>query len=101
MSLNYHFQKLLFLEEIIIDANNRTYRTSNLNPTFRLIHSFTGGNDSGNKKRTGINTDPSCLVDNSFEISNISFSPRNFELAIQSIQFIQSILYSIIFSTTS
>jgi hypothetical protein len=41
------------------------------------------------------------LVDNSFEISNISFSPRNFELAIQSIQFIQSILYSIIFSTTS
>jgi hypothetical protein len=41
------------------------------------------------------------FVDNSIEISNISFSPRNFELAIQSIQFIQSILYSIIFSTTS
>jgi len=77
VSLNYHFQKLLFLEEIIIDANNRTYRTSNLNPTFRLIHAFTGGNDSGNKKRTGINTDPSCLVDNSFEISNISFTPRD------------------------
>lgn len=41
---------------------DRTYRTSNLNPIFGLIHSFTGGNDSGNKKRTGRNTDPSCLV---------------------------------------
>ena len=38
---------------------------------------------------------------NSFEISNISLTPRSFELTIQSIQFIQSILYSIIFSTTS
>ena len=62
MRLNYHFQKLLFLEEIIIDANDRKYRTSNLNPTFRLIHSFTGGNDSGNKRRTSKNTSPSCFV---------------------------------------
>jgi hypothetical protein len=53
------------------------------------------------KKRISVFANPFCLVDNSIEISNISFSPRNFELAIQSIQFIQSILYSIIFSTTS
>ena len=31
-------------------------------PMFGLIHSFTGGNDSGNKKRTRRNTDPSCVV---------------------------------------
>ena len=69
-------QKLLFPEGIVIDPEDRTYRTSNLNPIFGLIHSFTGGNESGNKKRTGRNTDPSCLVDNSIEISNISFTPR-------------------------
>ena len=55
-------QKLLFPEGIVIDPEDRTYRTSNLNPIFGLIHSFTGGNDSGNKKRTGRNTDPSCVV---------------------------------------
>ena len=56
---------------------DRTYRTSNLNPIFWLIHSFTGGNDSGNKKRTGRNTDPSCVVDNSTQISNISLTPKD------------------------
>jgi site-specific DNA recombinase len=55
-------QKLLFPEGIVIDPEDRTYRTSNLNPIFGLIHSFTGDNDSGNKKRTGRNTDPSCVV---------------------------------------
>jgi hypothetical protein len=69
-------QKLLFPEGIVIDPEDRTYRTSNLNPIFGLIHSFTGGNDSGNKKRTGRNTDPSSVVDNSLEISNTSFNPR-------------------------
>ena len=49
-------------EGIVIDPEDRTYRTSNLNPIFGLIHSFTGGNDSRNKKRTGRNTDPSCVV---------------------------------------
>ena len=44
-------QKLLFPEVIVIDPEDRIYRTSNLNPIFGLIHSFTGGNDSGNKKR--------------------------------------------------
>lgn len=38
------------------------YRTSDLNPIFRLIHSFTGDDVDRNKKRTGRNTDPSCLV---------------------------------------
>ena len=70
-------QKLLFPEGIVIDPNDRTYRTSNLNPIFRLIHSFTGGKDDSNKKRTSKNTSPSCVVDNSFEISNISLTPRD------------------------
>ena len=55
-------QKLLFPEGIVIDPEDRTYRTSNLNPIFGLIHSFTGGNDEANKKRTSSNTDPSCVV---------------------------------------
>ena len=55
-------QKLLFPEGIVIDPEDRTYRTSNLNPIFGLIHSFTGGNDSGNKKRTSKNTSPSRVV---------------------------------------
>ncbi|MEJ6663267.1 MAG: hypothetical protein QNL31_03100 [Flavobacteriaceae bacterium] len=79
-------QKLLFPEGIVIDPEDRTYRTSNLNPIFGLIHSFTGGNDDANKKRTSSNTDPSCVVDNSFEISNISFTPKEFELTIKMIK---------------
>ena len=55
-------QKLLFPSCIVINPEDRTYRTSNLNPIFGLIHSFTGGNDDANKKRTGRNTDPSCVV---------------------------------------
>ena len=70
-------QKLLFPNGIVINPEDRTYRTSNLNPIFGLIHSFTGGNDDANKKRTGRNTDPSCVVDNSIEISNISLTPKD------------------------
>ena len=62
------------------NPEDRTSRTLNLNPIFGLIHSFTGGNDDANKKRTSSNTDPSCVVDNSIEISNISFNQRDFEL---------------------
>ena len=66
-----------YQEVIVIDSNYRTYRTSNLNPIFRLIYSFTRGRDDCNKKRTSRNTDPSCLVDNSFEISNIRITARD------------------------
>ena len=38
------------------------YKFSDLNPIFRLIHSFTGDEGDRNKKRTGRNTDPSCVV---------------------------------------
>ena len=48
-----------------------------MNPIFGLIHSFTGDNDDANKKRTSSNTDPSCVVDNSLEISNISITPKD------------------------
>jgi len=58
------------------NPEDRNSRTLNLNPIFGLIHSFTGGNDDANKKRTSSNTDPSCVVDNSIEISNLSFTPR-------------------------
>ena len=58
-----YIQKLLFPKGIVINPEDRTYRTSNLNPIFGLIHSFTGGNDDENKKRTSSNTDPSLVVD--------------------------------------
>ena len=67
-------QKLLFPEGIVIDPEDRTYRTSNLNPIFGLIHSFTGGNDDANKKRTSKNTSPSCLV------AGVGLEPTTFGL---------------------
>ena len=39
-----------------------TYRALNLNPIFRLIHSFKGNKNDSNKKRTSNNTSPSCVV---------------------------------------
>lgn len=63
-------QKLLFPNGIVINPKDRTYRTSNLNPIFGFIHSFTGGNDDANKKRTSSNTDPSCVVARSENLSN-------------------------------
>ena len=64
-------QKLLFPNGIVINPEDRTYRTSNLNPIFGLIHSFTGGNDDANKKRTSSNTDPSCVVESIRLLSNL------------------------------
>ena len=55
-------QKLIFPKGIVINPVKREYRTSDLNPIFRLIHSFTGDDEDVNKKRTGRNTDPSCVV---------------------------------------
>ena len=55
-------QKLIFPKGIVINPVERVYRTSDLNPIFRLIHSFTGDNGVINEKRTGRNTDPSRLV---------------------------------------
>ena len=57
---------------MIINPEDRTYRTSNLNPIFGLIHSFTGGNDDENKKRTSSNTDPSLVVDILENRSNVN-----------------------------
>ena len=54
-------QKLIFPKGIVINPVERVYRTSNLNPIFMLIHSFTGDDGGTNKKRTGRNTDPTCL----------------------------------------
>ena len=83
-------QKLIFPKGIVINPVERVYRTSDLNPIFGLIHSFTGDDGDVNEKRTGKNTDPSCIVDNSVEISNIT--SKDFELTIKSIYFIQSSL---------
>ena len=55
-------QKLIFPKGIVINPVEREYRTSDLNPIFRLIHSFTRDDGGRNKKRTGRNTDPSCVV---------------------------------------
>ena len=88
MWLNDHFKNFLFPEGIVIDPNDRIYWISDLNPVFGLIHLFTGVYDGENKKRTGRITDQSCLVDNSIEISNISFNARDILNTIKSINFI-------------
>ena len=46
------------------------------------------GKDDCNKKRTSKKTSPSCVVDNSFEISNISFTSGDLLNIIKSINFI-------------
>jgi hypothetical protein len=48
------------------------------------------GKDDCNKKRTSKKTSPSCVVDNSIQISNYDFTPRDFEITIQTIHLIQN-----------
>ena len=55
-------QKVIFPKGIVINPVEREYRTSDLNPIFRLIHSFTGDDGNANKRRIGIFTDPSFVV---------------------------------------
>ena len=71
-------QKLIFPKGIVINPVEREYRTSDLNPNI-WVNSFIYGWGDGdvNEKRTGRNTDPSCVVDNSIEISNISLTPKD------------------------
>ena len=83
-------QKLIFPKGIVINPVERVCRTSDLNPIFGLIHSFTGDDGDVNEKRTGRNTDPSCIVDNSIQISNFDFTPRDFEITLQTIYLIQN-----------
>ena len=44
---------------------------------FKLIRSFAWDYDDINKRRTSKNTSPSCVVDNSIEISKISLTPKD------------------------
>jgi hypothetical protein len=71
-------QKLLFPEGIVIDPENRVYRTKNMSPIFGIIHSLSTDTVGVKKKRIGINTDPSHQVDLTIRISNFSFTPRYF-----------------------
>lgn len=41
------------------------------------INAFTGVKNDSNKKRTIKNNDPSFIVDNSVEITNISYTPKD------------------------
>ena len=71
-------QKLIFPKGIVINPVEREYRTSDLNPNIWVNSFIYGGGDGDvNEKRTGRNTDPSCVVDNSIEISNISLTPKD------------------------
>ena len=79
MRPNYLFKNYCFQR---VSSQTRRQNISNLNPIFGLIHSFTGGNYDSNKKRTGIFTGPSSLVDNSIEISNVYISRREFEIPV-------------------
>ena len=62
-----------------------------MNPIFRLIHSFTGGKDDCNKKRTSKNTSPSCVVAGTGFIASRCFAmdqrgeqPKETPIALQS-----------------
>ena len=78
----------MFPEGIMIDPVSRQYRTNKIQSLLSYIACLTV-NTEGQKKDSPIkNTDESSLVDNSFEISNISFTSGDLLNIIKSINFI-------------
>ena len=55
-------QKLVFPEGIVIEPENRQYRTSKVNKVFSLISSISMDNDGKAKDSSTLNEDESCLV---------------------------------------
>ncbi|MDA0784418.1 MAG: hypothetical protein O2814_07735 [Bacteroidetes bacterium] len=81
-------QKTVFPEGLVIRPVKRTYLTSNINPFFRIIPIFTRVLERRKMKKVAISGDFSSLVDDSIEISNITFTPKEFELTTNQITLI-------------
>ena len=69
---------------------NKKVRTADINPILHKIAHFTRVNKENKKRDKSQKQDLSRCVDNSFEISNFEFTPRDFEITIQTIRLIQN-----------
>jgi hypothetical protein len=70
----------MFPQGLFIEPENRQYRTLKTNSIFLILSAITseiGGNDKDSLTK---NVNESSIVEYSIEISNISFTPKDFEL---------------------
>ena len=65
-------------------------RTADINPILHKIAQFNRVNKENKKRDKSKKQDLSRCVDNSIEISNFDFTPRDFEITIQTIYLIQN-----------
>jgi hypothetical protein len=70
---------------------NKKVRTADINPILHKIAQFNSVNQENKKRDKSQKQDLSWCVDNSFEISNIGFTPRDILYTIKSINFILEI----------
>ena len=59
-----------------MDREKTLYRTQNQNVFIEYIQDVTGDNGQTKKRNSELKFNYSALVDNSIEISNLSFTPR-------------------------
>ena len=80
------FQNILFPEGFRFSMKNKECRTSKLNILFDLTSSFSKTYNTKKEKTQPQKVLESHLVDNSIEISNISFTPKDFKEVAKSIR---------------
>jgi hypothetical protein len=68
--------KTLYPKGIVVDREKTLYRTQNQNVFIEYIQDLTGDNGQTKKRNSELKFNYSALVDNSIEISNLSFTPR-------------------------
>ncbi len=69
---------------------NKKVRTADINPILHKIAEFNRVKQENKKSDKSQKKDLSRCVDNSVEISNFDFTPRDFEITIQTIYLIQN-----------
>jgi hypothetical protein len=70
-SVKDRIQKTVFPKGLVIDPQNRTYRTNNINTLFEITNRFTKNKEGDKKEKVGENTDLSWEVAGNLEISNL------------------------------
>ena len=80
--------KTLYPSGIVVDRENILYRTQNQNVFIEYIQDMTGDNRQTKKRNSELKFNYSALVDNFIEISNISFTPRDFLITLKVINLI-------------
>ena len=71
-----------------VEPENRQYKTSKTNSIFLILSAITneiGGNEKDSLTK---NVNESSIVEYSIEISNLSFTPRDFLNTLESIKFL-------------